>query len=94
MHGGRDGLRIDIHRRPQRGMPHQFLHHFEFGSDASEKRGIGMPEGMPADALLNFESRGNRPDVMGAPAFCALTDKPHRVAVKEFVAAGMIKQDG
>ena len=29
----------------------------------------------------------------GAPAFCALTDKPHRVAVKEFIGAGIIEQD-
>jgi hypothetical protein len=32
--------------------------------------------------------------VWGASAFCALTDKPHRVAVKEFIAAGMIEEDG
>jgi hypothetical protein len=31
MLGGRNCLRIDIYRRPQRGMPHQFLHDFEFG---------------------------------------------------------------
>lgn len=28
------------------------------------------------------------------PSLCALTDKPHRVAVKEFVATDMIEQDG
>src|SRR5215469_12226238 len=49
---------VNIHGRPQRGMPHQFLHHFEFGSDASEKRRIGVAEGMPADALLDVESFG------------------------------------
>jgi hypothetical protein len=31
--------------------------------------------------------------VWGVPALCALTDKLHRIAVKEFVPAGMIKQD-
>ena len=64
MLGGRDCLRIDIHRRTQRGMPHQFLHYFEFGSDAPEKRGVRVPEGMTADALLDIESRGNGPDVV------------------------------
>jgi hypothetical protein len=32
--------------------------------------------------------------VWSASAFCALTDKPHRVAVKEFVAAGMVEENG
>ena len=45
-------------------MPHQFLHHFELGSDAPEKGGIRVPEGMPADALLDIESRGNGADVV------------------------------
>ena len=83
MLGGRNRLRIDIHRRPQGGMSHQFLHHFEFDSDASEKRRIGVPEGMPADALLNIESRGNGPDVIAmdrgtpvrSPAFVQSTRK-------------------
>ena len=64
MLGGCDCLRVHIHRRPQSGMPHQFLHHFEFGSDASEQGRIGVAEGVPADALLDIESRGNRPDVV------------------------------
>ena len=63
MLSGRDGLGINVHRRSQCGMPHQFLHHFEFGSDAPEKRGIGVAECMPADALLDIEGFGNRPKV-------------------------------
>ena len=64
MLGGRNCLRIDIHRRPKRRMPHQFLDDFEFGSDAPEQRGTGVPKGMPANALLNIESRGNGADVV------------------------------
>jgi hypothetical protein len=45
-------------------MSHQFLHHFEFGSDASEKRGVRVSEGMPADALMDMESFGNGPNVI------------------------------
>ncbi len=56
MLGGRGCLRIDIHRRTQGGMPHQFLHYFEFGSDAPEKRGVR--------ALLDIESWGHGPDVI------------------------------
>ena len=94
MLGGRNRLRIDIHRRPQGGMSHQFLHHFEFGSDASEKRRIGVPEGMPADALLNIESRGNGPDVIAkdrgtpvrAPALVQSTRKYPIVGSGEFAS--------
>src|ERR1039457_5243592 len=52
--GRRNGLCVDIHRSPQGGMPHQFLHHFELGSDAPEQSGVGVSEGMPADTLLNI----------------------------------------
>ena len=45
-------------------MPHQFLHYLELSSDASEQGGVGVSEGMPADALLNFERFGNWPDVL------------------------------
>lgn len=44
-------------------MPHQFLHHFEFGPDAPEQGRIGVSESMPADALLNIEGFGNWPNV-------------------------------
>ena len=52
--GRRNGLCVDIHRRPEVGMPHQFLHHFELCSDAPEQSGISV-EGMPADAFLNIQ---------------------------------------
>lgn len=56
-------LRIDIHRCPQRGMPHQFLHHFELRADTPEQGRIRVPEGMPANALLNVEGLGDRPNI-------------------------------
>ena len=57
--GGRNCLRVDVHRCPQRGMPHQFLHHLELGSDTAEQRRVGESESVPADALLNVEGLGN-----------------------------------
>ena len=56
---------------------HQNQPHFHPGSDFGEKH-------------LDFSGCQH---IRSAPAFCALADKPHRIAVKEFVPAGMIKQD-
>ena len=62
-------LHVDIHRRTQCGMPHQFLHYFEFSSDAPEKRGVRVPEGMPSDALLDSTKLGNRPNILACPQY-------------------------
>ena len=96
MLGGRNSLRVDC--RPQCRMPHQFLHHFEFGSDAPQKRGIGVSEGMPAYALLNIESHGDGSDVIAKdgctpirpPAVVQSTRKYPVVDPNEF--AGLLRR--
>jgi hypothetical protein len=45
-------------------MPHQFLHDFEFDSEASEQRAVGVAKRMPTNALLNTQLFGNRLNVM------------------------------
>lgn len=57
-------------------MPNQFLHHLELSSDTPKQRRVGVSERMPADALLDFESPGNRPDVLAENARSPIRTRP------------------
>ena len=56
--GRADRLRINVEGSPQRGVPHQLLHDFEFNSEASEQSSVGAPKGVPSDLLMDAQPLG------------------------------------
>lgn len=66
--GGTDRLRIHIERGPQRGMPHQLLHHLELDAEASEQGGVGVAKCVPPDPFLNTQLLSGRLDIVAIAA--------------------------
>jgi hypothetical protein len=70
---GHGGLRVDLHRCADLGVPHQLLHHLHIIAGLCQQRTIDTAEGVPADLLFNADLAGDRLQDLPAQAV-----RPHR----------------